>query len=83
MHVVGRICACNAIPRFRLNEKRVPISATAADALKIATSMDLRQVILFLEVICVLPITSAETEHCFSQLKNIKTPHRSTMGDFR
>ncbi len=53
------------------------------DTLKVCCHITFPNIYVLLQLALTLPITSCESERSFSQLKLIKTPHRSTMSGER
>ena len=58
---------------------RADIPNTLVDALHSCSELQFPNLHVLLQVDLTLPITSCESERSFSQLKLIKTSHRSTM----
>ena len=71
------------IKKWKQCEKSSEIPNKLIDALKACNSLLFPNLLILLQLALTLPITSCESERSFSQLKLIKTSHRSTMSDHR
>ena len=71
------------IKKWKQCEKSSEIPNKLIDALKAFNSLLFPNLLILLQLALTLPITSCESERSFSQLKLIKTSHRSTMSDHR
>ena len=74
---------CGLIKKWKQCEKLSEIPNKIIDALKACNSLLFPNLLILLQLALTLPITSCESERSFSQLKLIKTSHRSTMSDHR